>query len=137
MSTFVGERVEVCDGIAIEWCVKHGELTPKTIWETKDVWHNQLQESKEIWSKMTTEQREATIRVTKNGMARLYDKVEEWLPEGLEARSGAYMDVYFRILYTDLDKEMQQNDMVTSFKVRDALEGTKEILNDLGVVLED
>lgn len=108
-----------------------GRLTPKEIWDCRDHWHEYVETSKGIWDNMDEERREGVIMTVKSGIERLYDTVEQWLPEALEVASSQYLDIYFKILFTDVDAEVQRELQATTFRVRDAKKEALEMLEDL------
>lgn len=108
-----------------------GHTTVKEIWEGRDEWTKTMQKGREEWDKLTTEQQAAVIRVLQSGMERLYDTIPEWAADGLELRSGTYLDVHFRLLLTDADEEVEADRLATTFSIRQAIAGTNEMLQDL------
>src|SRR4051812_27223938 len=91
------------DGLNIKIQLWSGKYTPSSIWESRDEWMGYVEKSKGYWNKMTVEQQEGVTHVIKHAMQRLHDKVEIWLPESLDMSSGAFVDVYFKILLTDAE----------------------------------
>ena len=125
-------KIDTIKKINVSWQL--GQVTPQEIWETKDAWHAKTKSSKEEWDLMNTEQQEAVTRIVKAAIERLHDTIDEWIPEAIEVKSGEFLDVYFRVLFTDIDKEIHRNDQATSFKVKEAAKGTKAIIDALGGV---
>jgi hypothetical protein len=127
--------IEVIEEIKSWW--EAGQITPQEIWETKDEWYEKAKLSREEWDKLSEDQKEATKRIIKACLERLYDTVDEWVPEAMKVQSGEYADIYFRVLFTDIDKDIQRNDAATSFKVKEAKKGTLALLDDLGSLDSD
>lgn len=114
-----------------------GKITPKEIWEQKDVWFNQAKTSREEWEKMGVENEErqdALERMVRNALERMHDRIQDWLPEALTVEGGNYVDVQLRFLFTDIDKEIDRNEQATSFQIKAA---TKEAAQALKEALED
>lgn len=114
--------------IGVELKIVTGSITPVEIWEQKDELYEFAAKSKEIWENMTTEQREATLRLVKTGIERIYDRVDEWVPESLQVDGGEYLDVHFRLIFTNIDEEIERHEEVTSFQIKNAQAGTLEKL---------
>lgn len=108
-----------------------GKITPKEIWEQKDVWFTKAKESREEWEKMPDEQREALERMVTGAIERMHDRIPEWLPEGLTVEGGNYIDVNLRFLFTDIDKEIDRNEQATSFQIKAATKETIEALQEI------
>lgn len=107
-----------------------GKITPKEIWEQKDVWFNNAKQSREEWDSMPDEQREALQRMVTGAIERMHDRVPEWLPEALTVEGGNYLDVHLRFLFTDIDKEIDRNEQATSFQIKAATQETIKALED-------
>lgn len=107
-------------GVGVELELEAGSITPKEIWEMKDEFVAFCQKSKGEWDKMSNEQRESVIRLVKSGIERIYDRVDEWVPESMATDGGNYLDVHFRLLFTDIDEEIQRNEEATSFQIKNA-----------------
>lgn len=113
-----GEPIQYYDNI--------GNITPKEIWEGKDEWFGKVNRSKQEWEKLSDEYREALERLVKSALERMHDRVEEWLPEALEVSGGNFIDVHIKLLFTDIDKEIDRNEQATSFQVKEAAKEAQE-----------
>lgn len=114
-----------------------GATTPKEIWEEKNEWFDRAKTSREYWdSTMADDQRDAVVRIVKNGIERFHDRAEDWVPDAMKVEGGQYVDITFRVLFTDIDKEIERNEKATSFQIREAQEGTAALLSELGVDTE-
>lgn len=110
-----------------------GATTPKEIWEEKNEWFGRAKTSQEYWeNKMSVDQRDAVVRIVKNGIERFHDRAEDWVPDALRVEGGQYVDITFRVLFTDIDKEIERSEKATSFQIREAEEGTAALLHELG-----
>lgn len=119
------------DGYVCEFTAVVGRLTPKEIWDTKDKWHAFVENSRGIWEQMDENRREGIVMTVKSGIERLYDTVEQWLPESLEVSSSVYLDVHFKILFTDVDAEVQRDLQATTFRIRDAEKEARAMIEEL------
>lgn len=109
--------------VAVE--VETGVCTPKDIWDNKNKWFEDTKTSREEWEKLADENREAMINLVKNAIARMYDRVDEWVPESFEFESGNFVGCHFKILCTDIDKEIERAEAATSFQIAEA---SKEVV---------
>lgn len=109
--------------------IETGICTPKDIWENKNKWFEDTQKSREEWDKQMDPQREAMISLVKNAIARMYDRVDEWVPESFEFESGNFLGCHFKVLCTDIDKEIERAEAATSFQIAEA---TKEAVQFSG-----
>jgi len=134
-SNIVRGSIDTLQEIESWW--ETGSITPQEIWETKDEWYERAKQSQKEWEKLSDDQKQATIRIIKACLERLYDTVDEWIPEAMNPQSGQYADIYFRVLFTDIDKDIQRNDAATSFKIREATQGTKELLDRFAELSKD
>jgi hypothetical protein len=109
--------------------LKMGKITPKEIWDRKDEWFDNAKKSKNFWEKnMDSEKREAVLRIVKYALELLHDDVENWVPESIDSSGGSYMNVDFKILFTDIDKEIDRHNEVTSFQIENAKKDLQGIL---------
>jgi hypothetical protein len=108
-----------------------GKITPKEIWEQKDVWFKQAQDSREEWENMSDENKEALTRMVTGAIERMHDRIDEWLPEGLTVEGGNYVDIHLRFLFTDIDKEIDRNEAATSFQIKAATSETATAIAEM------
>ena len=78
-----------------------------------------------------SDERSAVVRICRNGVERFHDRAEEWVPDAIRVE-GDVQNVVFRVLFTDIDKEIERSEKATSFQVRDAIDGTTALLQELG-----
>lgn len=135
MGSVLKGEISTVDLVETWWEV--GQITPQVIWETKDEWYEKAKLSREEWEKLSDEQKDASIRIIKACLERLYDTVDEWVPEAMKVQSGEYADIYFRVLFTDIDKDIQRNDAATSFKKKEAKKGTLAVLDKLAALADE
>lgn len=119
------------DGLVVKIQVFEGKYTPSSIWETRNEWLKYVENSKEYWGKMTMEQQEGVTHVIKHAMQRLHDKVDVWLPESIDLSSGAYIDVYFKILLTDAEVAIQKHSALTNMRLDEAKTESFDLLREL------
>lgn len=119
------------DGYKCVFIASVGKLTPKVIWDTKETWHTFVSNSRGIWDQMDEDRREGIAETVKSGIERLYDSVDQWLPEALEIASSVYLNVHFKILFTDVDAEVQRELQATTFRKREALRDARAMLEEL------
>jgi hypothetical protein len=119
------------DDFNIKIQIFQGKYTPSSIWETRQEWINYVEKSKEYWEKMTVEQQDGVTHVIKHAMQRLHDKVDVWLPESVDMSSGAYIDVYFKILLTDAEEAIQKHSALTNMRLDEAKSESFDLLREL------
>ena len=118
-------------GIGLEMSLVQGETTPKEIWENKDSYFEFAEKSKEYWDNMTDDQRAAVLRLVRHGIERIYDRIDEWVPEALEVEGGKYIDVHFKLLFTNIDEEIERNEEATTFQIKNAASHTLQKLAEV------
>lgn len=123
---------EDTNGVGLELRIEQGIISPKEIWNQRE----QLKEAtrvsrEEVWDKMLSndEERDAIVQMVKGALERLHDRAAEWVPEGLSAEGGEFIDVNFRILMTDISKEILRNEMATEMSVKSAIDDSKGMLD--------
>src|SRR5688500_17384327 len=82
-------------------------LRPADIWKQKDEWVAREAASQEAWRTMVDEERQAVLDIVDRALDRMRDKLDVWVPSALKIEQGRYMDVTFRILFTELEQEMR------------------------------
>lgn len=115
----------------IETTVISSSLTPKQVWDTRTQWEGFVHASIKEWENMEEDKRESVVKIIKNALENVYDRAEEWIPEALEVKSGNHIDVYFRIILTDIDNDIIQTERATTFKLREAEDFSKNLVSEL------
>lgn len=105
-----------------------GFITPKLVWDSRQEWTDFITQSKEIFDKMSSDQKEAAKRLVCTALERMYDNAEEWIPESLSTDGGDYMEARIRIIFTDIDKEVERFEEASSFALRQAKEDAAKML---------
>jgi len=73
-----------------------GHITPKMIWENKEVWFEEAARSRAEWGQLTDAEQ---VQVRTKLLATLREMnsfIEEWLPV-IEPNSGNYLDIFMRV----------------------------------------
>lgn len=111
------------------------EQTPKDLWEDRDYYIDFCEKSKEYWNTMSTDQQQALVRKTRIALERFYDTIEEWLPESLDAKAGAgyTLDIVNKVIFTDINEEVEREEVASKLKVREAV---NELANQLGISID-
>jgi hypothetical protein len=137
-STYVF-TLDVADVGSIETTIITNALTPKEVWDTRANWEAFVATSVKEWESMEEDKRESTVKIIKNALENVYDRANEWIPEALEVKSGNYIDVYFRIILTDIDNDIVQTERATTFKLREAEGFADDLVAELrpDMVFED
>jgi hypothetical protein len=117
------------DGLQYE--VKADMLRPTDIWDEKDVFLAAERNSLEEWIKMDDETQEAIYEIVDRSLDRLKDRLDIWVPKSLTIEQGQYLDIRFRLLFSDLEKEKKAKQEITARKIREAAEGTALILEEM------
>lgn len=74
----------------------------------------------------------AIQRMVQGAIERLHDRVEDWVPEALRDVDGAgNLSVTFRVLMTDISKEIERNEIATKMRVAAAGADTVSMLSDI------
>lgn len=106
-----------------------GKLTPQNIWEEKDTWEKSESTSYEYWNNEMDEQsRESVLEVVDRALDRMRDTLEEWVPYALRIEQGEFLDVTFRMCFTDLEAELRAQQQITERKIREAAEDTVRLV---------
>jgi hypothetical protein len=67
----------------------------------------------------------------RQGLQRLHDDVEEWLPQAFDVSTGNVLDITFKIMLTDVDLIIQKYTQMTEMKVSQAENSALELYNRL------
>lgn len=123
--------LEVDDELTLKVQVYEGKYSPTMIWENREKWLEFVEKSRKVWEEMSEDRREGLTLVVKHAMQRLHDKIDTWLPEAIEHESGNCMDVHFKIMFTDADREIQKHSAMTAMRLSEAETESLELLNKL------
>jgi len=111
--------------------INHDRYTPSSVWEDRQNWLDHIENSKEIWSNMTEEEQEGTVFIVKHALQRLHDRIEQILPEALDKSSGAYLDINFKILFTDAEQAIIKHSALTNLRLQEAQTSSLDLLERL------
>lgn len=106
-------------------------LGPSEIWESKDTWVAREESSLEIWGKMDISDREIVLNIVDGALGRLRDRLNDWVPTSLSGQGGEYLDVSFRILFAEIEKERRIADIQMKKDVEAAKTDVTKIVKEL------
>jgi len=79
-----------------------------------------------------TDVKVAVQRMVQGAIERLHDRIDDWVPEALrDVDDEGGMSVTFRVLMTDISKEIERNEQATKMRVAAAEADTMEMLKDI------
>lgn len=105
-----------------------GFITPKLVWDTRKQWTDFIANSKEIYEKMNDDQQAAATRLIRTALERMYDNAGEWIPECLSTDGGDYVEAHIRVIFTDIDKEVERFEEASTFQLKQAEEDAKRMM---------
>lgn len=108
-----------------------GILGPADIWRDKDDWAKRELQSREAWSRMNDDDRQAVLDIVQRSLERMLDRLNDWVPSALTVEQGRYLDVTFRILFTELEVELRSKEEITTRQINKAAESTKQLVEEL------
>ncbi len=108
-----------------------GILGPADIWRDKDDWAKRELQSREAWSRMNEEDRQAVLDIVQRSLERMLDRLNDWVPSALTVEQGRFLDVTFRILFTELEVELRSKEEITTRAINKAAESTKALVEEL------
>lgn len=111
--------------------IHHDRYTPSSVWEDRQNWLDHIESSKKIWSKMTEEEQDGTTFIVKHALQRLHDRIDQILPEALDRSSGAYLDINFKVLFTDAEKAIIKHSALTHLRLEEAKSDALDLLDRL------
>ena len=89
--------------LAMEVTVEEGTLQPDDIWREKDAVLEHEAKSMEDWAKMSDDDRDTTLKIVTNALDRLIEVAPEWVPACMRVVPGEYINLNFRILFSDVE----------------------------------
>lgn len=118
------------DGIT-DLTVDVGMLTPADVWKQKDEWVAREAKSLQEWNNMDEETRATILEIVGRTLDRLQERMDQWVPQALTIEQAKYMDVRFRLLFTDLESEMKARAEITQRKIKEAADGTAALVREM------
>lgn len=113
--------------LVLDVTIENDTLRPDDIWREKDEVLEDEKKSLEAWSKMSDDDRETKVSIVQNALDRLIENAEEWVPASLDIAPGEYLQVRFRILFSDLESELRNAKVVTERRIAEAATGAVEL----------
>lgn len=107
-----------------------GVFNAENVWEARDADHAAEQESLEEWNKLSDTEREVIADVVGKSLSEMHDRLPEWLPHGLEISRGGWLKVSFRLLFSDLEDEVNHQVEVSERKIAESAEALERVLAD-------
>jgi len=128
MTVKYGEKVTIVAEDGFEFTIEFSELTPELIWKNKDDWTARQEKSITEWNKMTEETKAAVLDIVERSLDRVKDRVDAWVPTSLELQQGQYLDVSFRIVFTELEQETLAKEQITKRRIASAADELRELI---------
>lgn len=75
--------------------------------------------------------REAITDRIRSAIEVMHDNVDAWLPSSFELRSGNAITITYNIVMTNIEKDVAEDVMLTSFKLKEASDELKDILIEM------
>ena len=114
----------------IEVYITFDKVSPGIYWENRHTLFQNSNGREEAFDKMAYEDRELITSRVKEALERLYDNVEDWLPEAFkEFDPGNRITLEVSMLVIDHDRAIDNNQKRLSFKVRNAMHELEEELH--------
>ena len=111
--------------------IECSNINPVSYWDKRLDIFNQVKSSKELYQDMDDMTREAIADRIKSAIEVMHDNVDAWLPSSFEVKSGNVITVTYNIVMTNIEKEVAEDVMLTSFKLREASDELKDILIEM------
>lgn len=115
----------------LELEVSCATLDPSTIWADKDEWIEREAKSIEDWNNMDEETRAAVIDIIDRSLQRMRDRIDVWAPASLTIEQGDYIDVKFRLIFSDMEREKSAQLELTQRRLEEAQEQVRRLTEDL------
>lgn len=77
--------------------IETGNITPKEIWEQKDVWWAEAREAEERWAGFTDDEQWVLSTRLAVALREAYCFAEDWIPTDIEPKGGNYIDIRLRV----------------------------------------
>ena len=117
--------------LTLDVVIENDTLRPDDIWREKDEVLEDEKKSLEAWSNMSDDDRETKVSIVQNALDRLIENAEEWVPASLDIAPGEYLQVRFRILFSDLESELRNAKVVTERRIAEAADGAVELSGEV------
>ena len=111
--------------------IECSNISPVSYWDKRLDIFNQVKSSKELYQDMDNMTREAITGRIRSAIEVMHDNVDAWLPSSFEIESGNVITVTYNIVMTNIEKEVAEDVMLTSFKLREASDELKDILVEM------
>ena len=123
------EVIDIGDGLSLE--VKVSTLDPSTIWADKDEWIEREAKSLESWEKMDDEMRATVLDIVDRSLQRMRDRMDVWVPASMEISQGDYVDIKFRLIFSDMEREKAAKLELTQRRLDEAREQVRQLTEEL------
>lgn len=131
MQVDIKNTIDFGDGLTCE--VEYGICTAKDVWENRNDWTEKVKNSREFWNMQKEDEKEAILSIVRRGVGKMYDRLDEWVPEAIQIENGKCLRVELVFLAADVEREIERQEKVTSFEISEAKEGLLETLAELGL----
>ena len=98
--------------------IECSNISPVSYWDKRLDIFNQVKSSKELYQDMDNMTREAITGRIRSAIEVMHDNVDAWLPSSFEIKSGNTITVTYNIVMTNIEKEVAEDVMLTSFKLQ-------------------
>jgi len=77
--------------------------------------------------------REIVISIVEAALDRLKDRLQDWVPQSLSGQGGEYLDVSFRVLFAEIERERR----IADIQMKKDVERVKEELTEIAKEMSD
>ena len=114
----------------VDFKVEDGILSPADIWKEKERFTEMETRSKQEWEKMDQEHREAILDIVDRALDRLKQNLGTWVPYSIEPKSGRYLNVTFRVVFSDIDDEVLAREAADRKSIEEAKKSVVKIVQE-------
>lgn len=119
-------------GFGLEVKLDTGEISPREIWENKDYYIGLATASREeVWDNMSEDRQQAILRLVQTSVERLHANVGSWVPAGIRAEGGEWVDVTWHLTAENIVNEIVRYEEAIAAEIQAAGADTAEMLEGL------
>lgn len=100
-----------------EITIKARHIGPGETWHTKEEIAALEQASLKFWNELDDDKRQAVVVLVRDGLLRLIEDTDLWIPTSMEPKSGNRLDLYISLHFAEIDEEVVRRRVETEREI--------------------
>ena len=112
--------------------IDFSKMTPREYWDDRHEMFERIRSSVDFYESLSYDERIAINNKVRHALAIMHDNVESWIPDAFNLDdAGNRIKIELNLMVADIDKDIEDSQLATSFQLADAAEKLKKIIEEV------